>query len=127
MRVREVLVPYSARRLSATDCQSDRSFERVLFRLESTGAWPAPAGARGREVQVVALSGLEIEDASIAMVGGAEAAAVSQPQRLIARKWLFAEPITVPVVVIACVRSPTPASPLPTFPFRITTWKEVAP
>lgn len=124
-RVREVSVAYQAQRLSAAECQSDRSVQRALFRLESTGTWPAPNGPRGREVQLVALSGLEIEDASIAMAGGAAAAAVSQPQRLVARKWVFAEPVTGPVVVLACVRSRTPSPPLPTL--HITTWKEVAP
>ncbi len=123
--VRVVSVLHHAQRLEAAECQSDASFQRALFRLESRGQWPAPTGLRGRDVQLVALSGLEIEHASIAMAGGAEAAAVSQPQRLVARKWSFAEPVTAPIVILACVRSRSASPLLPTL--DITTWKEVAP
>ncbi len=129
--VREVSVPYDISHIAApqgdasTGCQSDGQRSRALFRLESTGAWPAASGTRGREVQLVAVGEIEIEDASIATVGGADAATVAQPRREIARKWLFAEPITAPVVIVACVRSTTGQAPQPAF--RISTWKEIAP
>ena len=59
------------------------------------------------------------------MAGGAGAAAVAQPRREIARKWLFSEPITAPVVIVVCVRSKTGLASEPAF--RISTWKEIAP
>lgn len=129
--VREVSVPYAISRIAAPPgdasnaCRSDGQRTRALFRLETTGAWPAASGPRAREVQLVAVGEIEIEDASIATVGGADAATVAQPRRGIARKWLFGEPITAPVVILACVWSTTGQAPPPAF--RISTWKEIAP
>jgi Effector-associated domain 1/Trypsin-like peptidase domain len=129
--VREVSVPYAISQIAApqgdasTACRSDGQNARALFRLESTGAWPAASGPRAREVQLVAVGEIEIEDASIVMMGGVDAATVAQPRREIARKWLFAEPITAPIVIVACVRSTTGQASPPAF--RISTWKEIAP
>ena len=118
-------MPFTVSSLEADGCRSDQTHQRAFFRLESTGAWPAVSGQRAREVQLLAIGDVEIEDASIAMANGVEAAAVSQPQRQIARKWLFSETVQGPIIVVACLRSKTSARPQPAF--RISTWREVAP
>ena len=123
--VREVPVAFSQTRVDDHQCRPEHERQRALFRLQSTGPWPAPVGLRGREVQLVAVGDVDIESASVAMIGGAEAPNVSQPGRNIARKWLFAEPVTAPIVVVACVRSKGQSPPQPAF--RLNTWKEVEP
>ncbi|MGV3517229.1 effector-associated domain EAD1-containing protein [Luteitalea sp.] len=123
--VREVAVPFAVTSGEADGCRSDAAHQRAFFRLETSGAWPAAEGARSREVQLVAIGDVEIEDASIAMRTGVEAAAVSLPQRHVARKWVFAEPVQAPVVLVACIRSTTSERPRPAF--KVITWREVTP
>lgn len=121
--VREAPVLYSWARIPDQRCTSDQRTQRALFRLESTGPWPAPSGARSRQVQLVVPDDIEIEDAGITTTGGSEASTMPEPDRLVARKWEFAEAVTSPVVIVVCVRSKTMSPPQPTF--RINTWKEV--
>jgi hypothetical protein len=123
--VREVAVPFTTTSGEADGCRSDAAHQRAFFRLETTGAWPAAEDARSRDVQLVAIGDVEIEGASIAMRTGVEAAAVSLPQRHLARKWVFAEPVQAPVVLVACIRSTTSDRPRPAF--KVITWREVTP
>jgi hypothetical protein len=85
------------------------------------------SGPRARELQLVAIGAIEIEDASVAMRGGREAAAIAQSRRHLARKWVFPEDVQAPVVVVVCVRTAGAAAPgaVPEPSFRLTTWKEV--
>lgn len=119
----EVSILFEAAQVDdAGQCASDDVYERALYRLESIGPWPVPDSARSREVQLIAVGPIEIEFASMVMQGGSEAADVALPNRVVARKGLFAEPVVAPVVVLACTRARAPQKPSPTF--RLTTWKE---
>ena len=103
-------------------CASDAKYERALYRLESAAQWPAPDSPRAREVQLITIGPIEIESASMAMQGGIEALDVVLPNRTAVRKGMFREAIVAPVVVVVCVRTPTPIRPSPAF--RLNTWKE---
>ncbi|BCS35915.1 hypothetical protein TBR22_A51500 [Luteitalea sp. TBR-22] len=125
---REITVQFTWTQVQGVPwCAADAQHSRALYRLETTGPWPVAAGPRAREIQLVAVGDIEIEEASVAMRGGREAAAVSQSRRTLVRKWVFPEDVQAPVVVVACVRgtgghaggtTPEPA-------FRLTTWKEM--
>ena len=121
----EVLVPFSVQRVEGPRCQSDASHARALFRLATRGPWPASSGTRSRELQLVALDGIEIEGVNIATVAGAvpDAVAQAQPSRRVARKWQFGAPVTGSVVIVACVRSAPQSTPQPAF--SLNTWQEV--
>jgi len=123
--VREAAVPFTFLRVADKQCQSDQEHQRAMFRLQSTGAWPAPTGPHAREVRLIAVDSIEIEYASAGTTDEAEATVVSQPKRELTRKWEFARPVTPPLVVGVCVRSKTAAPPEPAF--RINTWVEVEP
>ena len=122
--VREVRVPFEWRQLAPTDaCASGEGVERALYRLTTTGPWPASDAPRARDVQVTALSEVRFAFVSIAMSGGVEATAVAIPQRVIARRGTFAEPIVPPVVIVACVEATPPGRPAPAF--HVNTWREI--
>jgi hypothetical protein len=123
--VRDVNVPFSVQPATGPSCRSDATHARALFRIETTGAWPASSGPRSRELQLVALEDITLEEVNITTAGGAVPTAVAQvrPGRLVARKWQFAEPVAGPVVIVACVRSATQSPPQPAF--NLNTWKEV--
>jgi hypothetical protein len=61
------------------------------------------------------------------MAGNSEALSVlgGTTNRALARKLQFPVDVTVPVVIVACVRTPQSAPDSP--PFRVSTWKEVTP
>jgi hypothetical protein len=125
---REITVPYTwAHVEGVAGCAADGPPARALFRLETVGPWPVSSGPRARELQLVAIGAIEIEDASVAMRGGREAAAIAQSRRHLARKWVFPEDVQAPVVVVVCVRTAGAAAPgaVPEPSFRLTTWKEV--
>lgn len=120
----EVPIAFESTQLPPSEsCRSDATYQRTLFRLESSGPWPVPDAPRSRELQLIVFGSIEIEYASMAMDGGVEARDVVQPRRNVVRKGLFADPVVAPVFVLACVRSKAPNRPQPAF--RLNTWKEV--
>ena len=75
--------PSSSTPLDAPDqCESDATWQRAPCSGSSPLARGLRRAARARdEVQLLALGDVEIEYASIAMIGGVEATAVAQPKR----------------------------------------------
>jgi hypothetical protein len=128
--VRQVPVSFAWERVANTrgSCESRGGVTRALYRGQSQGAWPATSGRQARDLLLVAYDEkVAIEDATASMAGNSEALSVlgGTTNRDLARKLQFPVDVTVPVVIVACVRTPQSAPDSP--PFRVSTWKEVTP
>lgn len=127
---RQVPVPFAWERVTNTrgSCASSGGVTRALYRGESQGPWPATSGRRARELLLVTYeTTVVIESATASMAGNSHAVSVlgGATNRDLGRKLQFPTDVAVPVVIVACIRTPQLAPDLP--PFHVSTWREVTP